>query len=163
MKALKSLLFVFAIAASIFTNANAQSTMTSNPEGTATLILPAVQTVTESPRGTASAETIEVKLRSLREGMNTVGKNPETGSMLMAFVEKGEIRGFRIVKASGIGVNLGIVYAPGTSAGPQPPEFGCPDGFVGELVCYTHPVYEVTVCWMRCTPTSITIGLNPGW
>ena len=99
-----------------------------------------------------------IDMRKLREGRNLIGSDAKNGAQLYVVVKRSgtrtAIRGFYLRDRSGKFSSFGS-----PSSGPVPPEFGCPDGWLGKLICYTHPVYNETVCYTRCTPTQLTLRL----
>lgn len=115
-----------------------------------------------APPTSSTVDVIEIAANSLEEGTNRLQVNAATGSTLSCIVIDREIKGFSIEKANGKSFRLPIQVKPST-AGTIPPTIGCPDGWDSEIICYTHPKYDVTVCYHRCTPTTITIGLPSGW
>lgn len=105
-----------------------------------------------------------IQLRSIQQGRNHLLTDRRTGNKLMLIAErqgtKVRVAGFMIQTKDGRYIKIGE-----QSVGKAKPgsDFGCPDNWDATLVCYTHPTYGVTVCYLRCTPTEITLQLPSGF
>ena len=105
--------------------------------------------------------TATVDLRRVKNGRNLLCTDRRTGDKLYLVAKrKGRkvgVRGFMVQKRSGRWIKI----SSQNTAKPEPGGLGCPDGWDSKLICYTHPVYKVKVCYVRCTPTSLTMQLPP--
>ncbi|PHN06693.1 hypothetical protein [Flavilitoribacter nigricans] len=103
-----------------------------------------------------------VKIADVKSGKNVIATDLRKNRRLFMVAEKSstgqvKVEGFMIMDASGKFSRLGN---PFRSKGGD--EFGCPAGWDATIVCYTHPIYNVQVCYTRCTPTEITLQLPGG-
>ncbi len=92
-----------------------------------------------------------------KDGAHSVGYNPATGSKFEALLRGGDIYGFLVKKRDGQIIKLAQKIKHPPAAIPPPPPIGCPDGFDWRCVCYTHPVYDVTVCVSFCVANTIVL------
>lgn len=103
-----------------------------------------------------------VHLRSLKQGRNLLATDRNNGRKLMLLAERrGEkvrVAGFMIQERDG---RYFKIPNPSSHQG-RPDSFGCPDGWDSKIICYTHPTYDVKVCYTRCTPTTITLKMPQG-
>lgn len=103
-----------------------------------------------------------VNIGRVKEGKNMIATDTRKNRRLFMLADKdanGQIavRGFAVMDSNGKWVRLGDPFrAKGDDS------FGCPAGWDFRIICYTHPVYNVQVCYTRCTPTEITIQLPGG-
>ncbi len=100
-------------------------------------------------------------LRRIKEGRNHMLTDKTNGRKLYLIAKRDgrrvAVKGFSVLDRSGRWIHLGS-----QTAGKGDPGFGCPDGWDFKLICYTHPTYNVEVCYTRCTPTQLTMSLPPG-
>lgn len=103
-----------------------------------------------------------VDLRKVRNGRNHLLTDRRNGRMLMMLAtrvgSRVRIDGFMVQTKDGRYIKL----PEQTTGKPDPGGIGCPDNWNATLVCYTHPTYKVKVCYVRCTPTQITLAFPPG-
>lgn len=104
-----------------------------------------------------------LELRRIRQGRNHLLTDRNTGNKLMLLGErqgsKVRVAGFMVQTPNGGYYKL----ADKTVGKPKPGiDFGCPDGWNSKLICYTHPTYG-KICYLRCTPTSITLQFPPSF
>lgn len=109
----------------------------------------------------AESGIAKVDMRQIQNGRNHLLTDRTNGRKLYLLAKKeGEriaIGGFAVQDRSGRWIKLG-----NQSAGKGDPTFGCPDGWDFKIICYTHPAYNVEVCYTRCTPTEITLSVPAG-
>lgn len=96
------------------------------------------------------------------DGIHVVAKNEQTGSVLSVRIRRGNVVGFQILKKD---QNL-VLFTKRILPDPQnlppfSPDF-CPDGWKEKLICYVNKD-GIPVSYVQCTPTTITIGLEPEW
>lgn len=107
--------------------------------------------------------TAILDLRKARNGRNLVCTDLRTGDKLYLVAKRKArkvfIRGMMIKTKSGRWIK---VVNPKTTKG-KPGGFGCPDGWDQKVICYTHPIFKETICYTRCTPTSLTLKLPPSF
>ena len=114
-----------------------------------------IQNIFSSYDRAANVGTIE--LSRIQQGRNHLLTDTRTGNKLMLIGErrgaKVRVAGFMIQTRDGRYLKL-----EDKSTGKAKPgtDFGCPDGWDATIVCYTHPTYG-KVCYLRCTPTSLTL------
>lgn len=100
-------------------------------------------------------------LRQIKDGRNHMLTDKTNGRRLFLIAKREgsriAVKGFSVLDRSGRWINLGS-----QTAGKGDPGFGCPDGWDFKLICYTHPTYNVEVCYTRCTPTQLTMSLPSG-
>lgn len=100
-------------------------------------------------------------IRKIQEGRNHMMTDKTNGRKLFLIAKRDgkrvAVKGFAVQDRSGRWINLG-----NQTAGKGDPGFGCPDGWDSKLICYTHPTYNVTVCYTRCTPTQLTMSVPSG-
>lgn len=150
----KSLLFILAIAMAAFSlqaqTRTAVLTTNSNFE---------IQDLMSSYNPRTNVGVVD--LRKVRDGRNHLLTDKRNGRKLMMLAERVgprvRIVGFLVQSKDGRYIKL-----PTQTTGKPDPGFGCPDNWNATLVCYTHPTYNVKVCYLRCTPTQLTMQLPPG-
>ncbi|MEZ4989510.1 MAG: hypothetical protein R2824_03835 [Saprospiraceae bacterium] len=104
-----------------------------------------------------------IDLRRIQQGRNHLATDTRNGRKLMMLAErrgtKVRVVGFMIQEKDGRYFKL-----PDTNAHEGKPgdSFGCPDGWDAKIICYTHPSYNVQICYTRCTPTEITLQFPSG-
>ena len=94
----------------------------------------------------------------LEDGRQRIARNVKTGSNLLIRVKGGKIIGFEVRKKNGRVIGL-----TKRSSKDVPPGFGCPDGFDYRLICYTHPTYDVMVCYSLCVANTLTFRIPSEW
>jgi len=104
-----------------------------------------------------------VELRRLKQGRNHLLTDRKNGRKLMLLAErrgtKVRVVGFMIQEKNGRYFRL---PNPSSSKGKPGATFGCPDNWDAKIICYTHPTYKEKVCYLRCTPTQLTLQFPPG-
>lgn len=109
----------------------------------------------------ASAGIIKVHVDRLENGRNLIATDRKTQRQLYVVIKKDRsgtsLEGFMVRTSDGKWTRF-----DNSSSGPVPGDFGCPDNWLGKLICYTHPVYNVTVCYTRCTPKDLVFELPSG-
>lgn len=95
------------------------------------------------------------------DGRHLVAKNEKTGSLLYARMRRGDVVGFEIRPVNARVIILDKKIIPENQSVPWDIDF-CPDGWDAKLICYINN-QGVEVSYLRCTPTSLTIGLEPEW
>lgn len=102
-----------------------------------------------------------LSLKHIQNGRNYMLTDKKNGRKLYLIAKRDgsrvKVSGFAVQDRSGRWIQLGS-----QTAGKGDPGFGCPDGWDFKLICYTHPTYNVEVCYTRCTPTQLTMSLPPG-
>jgi hypothetical protein len=104
-----------------------------------------------------------LELRRLRQGRNHLLTDRRTGNKLMLLAErrgaKVKVVGFMVQTPAG-----GYHKLSQKTTGKAKPgiDFGCPDGWDSTLVCYNNPNYG-KVCYLRCTPTQLTLKFPPSF
>ena len=104
-----------------------------------------------------------IDLKKLKQGRNHLLTDRRNGRKLMLLAErrgsKVRVAGFMIQEKNGRYFRL-----PDSSSQKGKPGggFGCPDNWNADLICYTHPTYQVKVCYVRCTPTQLTLKFPAG-
>ncbi|PHN00575.1 hypothetical protein [Flavilitoribacter nigricans] len=100
-------------------------------------------------------------LKNIKDGRNYLATDKTNGRRLFLLAKRDgsrvKIGGFAVQDRSGRWIDLGS-----QAAGKGGDDFGCPDGWDSKIICYTHPTYNVTVCYTRCTPTQLTMSLPSG-
>ena len=121
--------------------------------------------VTERPDGELAWERGQqaVEIRRIQQGRNHLATDTRNGRKLMLLAErrgtKVRVVGFMIQERDGRYFRLPDANSHEGKPGDS---FGCPDGWDAKIICYTHPTYNVTVCYTRCTPTQLTLQLPSG-
>lgn len=109
----------------------------------------------------ARTNIAKVDLKKVQAGRNHLLTDRRNGRKLYMLTESDgrqmKVKGFVVLDPSGRWINLG-----NQTAGKGDPTFGCPDGWDWKIICYTHPTYNVQVCYTRCTPTQLTLELPSG-
>jgi hypothetical protein len=104
-----------------------------------------------------------IELRRLQQGRNHLATDKKNGRKLMMLAERRDAKvrvvGFMIQERDGRYFKL---PNPSSHEGKPGDTFGCPDGWDAKIICYTHPTYDVKVCYTRCTPTELTLQLPAG-
>lgn len=104
-----------------------------------------------------------VDLRNVQQGRNHLLTDLRNGRKLMLLAEREGTRvkvvGFMIQEKDGRYFKL---PNPSSSQAKPGDTFGCPDNWDAKIICYTHPTYNVQVCYLRCTPTQLTLQLPAG-
>lgn len=120
-----------------------------------------VQRIFSSFDRTQNVGTLD--LRRIQQGRNHLLTDRNTGNKLMLLGErqgaKVRVAGFMVQTPNG-----GYYKLADKTIGKAKPgiDFGCPDGWNAKLICYTHPTYG-KVCYLRCTPTSLTLKFPPSF
>lgn len=96
------------------------------------------------------------------DGIHLVAKNRRTRSQLFMRIRESKVVGFQILKRDQSLVVFDRLVIPNSQNMPPWEPYSCPDGWDGQLICYTNED-GIPVSYFRCTPTSFTIGLEPEW
>lgn len=158
----KSFLLFFALIALSFTmNAQTRSASLAKVKSPDRMGNMEIQNIFSSFDRAENVGTLE--LRRIQQGRNHLLTDRRTGNKLMLLGErrgaKVRIAGFMIQTKD----NRYLKLADMTSGKAKPgSDFGCPDNWDAQLICYTHPTYG-KVCYLRCTPTELTLKFPPSF
>ncbi len=105
---------------------------------------------------------LKIDADKIKTGCNPIASNPRTGNQLcMVATKRGKnfkIHGFEIKTKRGRVLKLKDGEPTTLNL-----DIGCPDGWNSRWICYTHPIYNETICFFLCTPSELTLKLPQTW